>query len=126
MQLLDGKKAAEHYKEEISREATRFTRQTGRKPYLVTILVGNNGASETYVASKLRNSERVGFRASLSRFDDSIREETLLEQIDQLNTDDELDGILVHLPLPAQIDEKKDKMNKIVRATGREGGGRCR
>ena len=104
---LDGKKAAEHYKEEIAREAAEFTQKTGKKPYLVTVLVGNNGASETYVASKLRNSEKVGFRASLIRFDDTVSEDTLLEKIDELNADEEIDGILVQLPLPAHIEEKK-------------------
>ena len=107
MGILDGKKAAEHFKEQIAREATEFTRLTGKKPYLVTILVGNNGASETYVASKLRSSEKVGFRADLIRFDDSVTEAVLLEKIGELNRDEEVDGILVQLPLPAHIDEKK-------------------
>lgn len=107
MELLDGKRASAQIKEEIAREAAEFTAQTGKKPYLVTILVGNNGASETYVASKLRNSEKVGFRASLVRFAESVTEEELLNKIDELNRDDDVDGILVQLPLPAQVDEKK-------------------
>ncbi|QEC53261.1 bifunctional 5,10-methylenetetrahydrofolate dehydrogenase/5,10-methenyltetrahydrofolate cyclohydrolase [Anseongella ginsenosidimutans] len=107
MGILDGKKAAEYYKEEIAREAAEFTRRTGKKPYLVTILVGNNGASETYVASKLRNSEKVGFNASLVRFEDTVTEEALLGKIDELNASEEVDGILVQLPLPAHIEEKK-------------------
>lgn len=111
MGILDGKKAAEHFKEQIAREASELTRRTGKKPYLVTILVGNNGASETYVASKLRSSEKVGFRADLIRLDDSVTEAVLLEKIDELNRDEEVDGILVQLPLPAHIDEKKVVMH---------------
>lgn len=105
--ILDGKKAAEHYKNEIAIEAAALKEKTGKVPYLVTVLVGNSGASETYVASKLRSSEKVGFRASLVRFEDTVSEDTLLKKIDELNADEDVDGILVQLPLPPQIDEKK-------------------
>lgn len=105
--ILDGKAAAEYYKNEIAKEAAEFTRNTGKKPHLVTILVGHSGASETYVASKLRNSEKVGFEASLIRFEETVEEQVLLEKIDELNTRHEVDGILVQLPLPAHIEEKK-------------------
>lgn len=105
--ILDGKTAAAYYKDEIARETAELKRRTGRAPGLVTVLVGNNGASETYVASKLRNSEQVGFKASLIRLEETVTEEILLRKIDELNADDSVDGILVQLPLPAHIDEKK-------------------
>lgn len=105
--ILDGKKASEHYKEKIAREAAAFKKKTGKTPHLVTVLVGNNPASETYVASKLRNCEKVGFKGELMRYDENVSEQELLGKIRELNDDESVDGILVQLPLPAHIDEKK-------------------
>lgn len=80
----------------------------GRKvPHLAAILVGNSGASETYVASKVKNCAEVGFKSTLIRLDANVTESALLENIEQLNLDEDIDGILVQLPLPAQINEEK-------------------
>jgi methylenetetrahydrofolate dehydrogenase (NADP+)/methenyltetrahydrofolate cyclohydrolase len=76
-------------------------------PHLVAILIGNNGASETYVASKIKNCQEIGFESSLIRYDENITENKLLEKIVELNNDENVDGILVQLPLPKHIDEQK-------------------
>ena len=78
MQLLDGKFASEKIKLEIAAEAATFLNESGRKPHLVAILVGNDGGSETYVASKMKNCEKVGFQSSLVRYDVSVTEAELL------------------------------------------------
>jgi methylenetetrahydrofolate dehydrogenase (NADP+)/methenyltetrahydrofolate cyclohydrolase len=107
MQLLDGKYASEQIKNQIAEEAAAFLKKSGRKPHLVAILVGNDGGSETYVASKMKNCEKVGFKSSLIRYDIDVTEETLLAQIKQLNLDAEVDGLIVQLPLPKHIDPEK-------------------
>jgi methylenetetrahydrofolate dehydrogenase (NADP+)/methenyltetrahydrofolate cyclohydrolase len=107
MQLLDGKYASEQIKNQIAEEAAAFLKESGRKPHLVAILVGNDGGSETYVASKMKNCEKVGFKSSLIRYDIDVTEETLLAQIKQLNLDAEVDGLIVQLPLPKHIDPEK-------------------
>ncbi len=107
MQLLDGKYASEQIKNQIAEEATRFLEESGRKPHLVAILVGNDGGSETYVASKMKNCEKVGFKSSLIRYDIDVTEEALLDQIRAINADDEVDGLIVQLPLPKHIDPEK-------------------
>ena len=84
-----------------------FKSAGNKTPHLAAILVGSNGASETYVAGKVRNCEEVGFKSSLIRFDETISEAELINAIKQLNNDDDVDGILVQLPLPKQIDEEK-------------------
>lgn len=106
MQILDGKSAAQSIKDSLKLKIENLP--TGsRKPCLAAILVGNNGASETYVASKIKNCSEVGFESRLISFDDKCSEAELLEKIDQLNNDDSVDGILVQLPLPAHISESK-------------------
>jgi methylenetetrahydrofolate dehydrogenase (NADP+)/methenyltetrahydrofolate cyclohydrolase len=107
MQLLDGKKVSEELKKQIALDAAEMLSKTGRKPHLVAILVGNDGGSETYVASKIKNCEQVGFKSSLVRFDNETSEETLLAKIKELNQDDDVDGFIVQLPLPKHIDADK-------------------
>ncbi|WP_276363560.1 tetrahydrofolate dehydrogenase/cyclohydrolase catalytic domain-containing protein [Daejeonella sp. H1SJ63] len=107
MQLLDGKYVSEKLKQEIAVEAAQVLKNRGRKPHLVAILVGHDGGSETYVASKIRNCEKVGFNSSLYRYENSITEEELLKKIDEVNQDPDTDGILVQLPLPAHISADK-------------------
>lgn len=107
MQILDGKIVSQSVKEVI-KEKTILFKSTGHKtPHLAAILVGNNGASETYVASKVKNCEEVGFKSSLVRFDENIDEAELIAAIEKLNHDEDVDGILVQLPLPKQINEEK-------------------
>jgi methylenetetrahydrofolate dehydrogenase (NADP+)/methenyltetrahydrofolate cyclohydrolase len=107
MQLLDGKFASEHIKTQIAEEAATFLKDSGRKPHLLAILVGNDGGSETYVASKMKNCEKVGFKSSLVRYDDSVTEAELLDKIRAINADTDVDGLIVQLPLPKHIDPEK-------------------
>jgi methylenetetrahydrofolate dehydrogenase (NADP+)/methenyltetrahydrofolate cyclohydrolase len=107
MQLLDGKFASEKIKNEIAAEAAAFLAESGRKPHLVAILVGNDGGSETYVASKMKNCEKVGFQSSLVRYDNSVSEVELLAKIEEINKDETVDGLIVQLPLPKHIDPEK-------------------
>ncbi len=107
MQLLDGKLVSEKIKIQIAAEATEFLEQSGRKPHLVAILVGHDGGSETYVASKMKNCEKVGFKSSLYRYEDHVSEIELLNKIKELNADEDVDGLIVQLPLPKHIDPEK-------------------
>ena len=107
MQLLDGKYVSEKVKLAIADEAAEFLSESGRKPHLIAILVGNDGGSETYVASKMKNCEKVGFQSSLVRYDNSVSEEELLNKIREINADPGVDGLIVQLPLPKHIDPEK-------------------
>ncbi len=107
MQLLDGKFASEKIKLEIAVEAAAFLKESGRKPHLVAVLVGHDGGSETYVASKMKNCEKVGFQSSLIRYDETVTEDELLQKIKDINQDDTVDGLIVQLPLPKHIDPEK-------------------
>lgn len=107
MHLLDGKVVSEKIKEDIQKESADFLEKTGRKPHLVAILVGNDGGSETYVASKIRNCEKVGFQSSLVRYDASVTEAEVLKKIQEINADENVDGLIVQLPLPKHIDPEK-------------------
>jgi methylenetetrahydrofolate dehydrogenase (NADP+)/methenyltetrahydrofolate cyclohydrolase len=107
MKLLDGKFVSEKVKVQIAEEAAEFLNKTGRKPHLVAILVGNDGGSETYVASKMKNCEKVGFKSSLHRYDNSVTEAELLAKIEEINQDADVDGLIVQLPLPKHIDPEK-------------------
>lgn len=107
MQLLDGKYVSEKLKGEIAEEAAKVLERTGRKPHLVAVLVGHDGGSETYVASKMRNCEAVGFKSSLVRYESDVTEEELLQKVTELNADNDIDGIIVQLPLPKHIDPEK-------------------
>jgi len=107
MKLLDGKEVSAKVKEDIKIEAAELTAKLGRKPHLVAILVGNDGGSETYVASKMRNCEQVGFESTNLRYDVDITEEALINKIKEINADDRIDGLIVQLPLPNHIDPDK-------------------
>ena len=107
MQLLDGKYVSEKVKLAIADEAAEFLSESGRKPHLIAILVGNDGGSETYVANKMKNCEKVGFQSSLVRYDTSVTEEELLNKIREINADPGVDGLIVQLPLPKHIDPEK-------------------
>jgi methylenetetrahydrofolate dehydrogenase (NADP+)/methenyltetrahydrofolate cyclohydrolase len=107
MQLLDGKFVSEKIKQDIAAEAADFLATSGRKPHLIAILVGNDGGSETYVASKMKNCEKVGFQSSLVRYDDTVTEAELLEKVRAINQDKGVDGLIVQLPLPKHIDPEK-------------------
>ena len=107
MQLLDGKYVSEKVKLSIADEAAAFLAESGRKPHLVAVLVGNDGGSETYVASKMKNCEKVGFKSTLVRYDNSVTEEDLLNKIKEINEDNGVDGLIVQLPLPKHIDPEK-------------------
>jgi len=107
MEILDGKKLSGVIKEEI-REAVNLRQEQGLKtPHLAAVLVGNDGASLTYVGSKVRSCEQVGFQSTLIRLEDTISEEVLLNKIKELNQDESLDGYIVQLPLPKHINEEK-------------------
>ena len=107
MQILDGKIVSESVKENIKQKMLQFKSNGNKTPHLAAVLVGSNGASETYVASKVKNCEAVGFKSSLIRFDENISESELITAIEKLNNDKDIDGILVQLPLPKQINEEK-------------------
>lgn len=105
--LLDGKKVSSEMKQEIADEVNAIVRQGFKPPHLAAILVGHDGGSETYVASKMKTCEELGFKSSLIRYEETISEEELLREVKKMNEDDDLDGFIVQLPLPAQIDEQK-------------------
>lgn len=107
MQLLSGKEAAEKINYDLRIKIKALENRSLRSPHLVAILIGNNGASETYVASKIKNCAEVGFKSTLIRFEESVSEDELLKKIQELNNEEEVDGILVQLPLPKHIDEQK-------------------
>ncbi|MBC7565640.1 MAG: bifunctional 5,10-methylene-tetrahydrofolate dehydrogenase/5,10-methylene-tetrahydrofolate cyclohydrolase [Pedobacter sp.] len=107
MKLLDGKYVSEKVKLDIAEEAAAFLAESGRKPHLVAILVGNDGGSETYVASKMKNCEKVGFKSTLVRYDNSVTEQELLKKVKEINADAGVDGLIVQLPLPKHIDPER-------------------
>ena len=107
MEILDGKKLSEQIKEEI-KQAVILRKENQKKiPHLAAVIVGNDGASLTYVGSKVRSCEQVGFKSTLIRLESKITEEALLSKIRELNNDDTLDGYIVQLPLPQHINEEK-------------------
>ena len=107
MQLLDGKKVSQAVKNELLQKTTQLISQQKKVPHLAAILIGSNGASETYVASKIKNCEEIGFKSSLYRFEATATEEQIFAKISALNIDEDVDGILVQLPLPKHISEEK-------------------
>jgi methylenetetrahydrofolate dehydrogenase (NADP+)/methenyltetrahydrofolate cyclohydrolase len=107
MQLLDGKLASQAIKDDLKIKVEDLKKQGNKIPHLAAILVGNNGASETYVASKVKSCEEIGFKSTLLHLADSVSEAELLEVIHKLNYDNDVDGILVQLPLPKHISEEK-------------------
>ena len=107
MELLDGKKISQQIKDEIKHTVSIRNKKGLKIPHLAAVLVGNDGASLTYVGSKVRSCDQVGFKSSLIQFEDSISEKYLLLKIKELNNDDTLDGYIVQLPLPKHINEEK-------------------
>jgi len=105
--LIDGKMIAQTVKNEIKAEVANLLDSGKRPPHLVAVLVGNDGASLSYVKSKEKQSKEVGFTSSVYKFPENIEESKFLETLDFLNTDTEVDGYIVQLPLPKQIDTKK-------------------
>lgn len=107
MILLDGKKTSNDIKDEIALEVQEINSSGGKIPHLAAILVGNNGASETYVNAKVKACERVGFDSTLVRLSEDVTEDKLIEEIIKINKNISIDGLIVQLPLPNHIDEKK-------------------
>ncbi len=107
MKLLDGKLASQAIKDDLEQKISILKAANKKIPHLAAILIGNNAASETYVASKVKNCEAVGITSTLIRFEDAITEEELLNKIKELNDNADIDGILVQLPLPKKISEEK-------------------
>ena len=112
MQLIDGKATAAAIKKEIAKEVEQIKAAGGKTPHLAAILVGHDGGSETYVASKVRSCKEVGFESTLIRFKDDITEEELLNAVEKLNNDPEVDGFIVQLPLPKHI--SADKVTEAI------------
>ncbi|MFN6946743.1 MAG: bifunctional 5,10-methylenetetrahydrofolate dehydrogenase/5,10-methenyltetrahydrofolate cyclohydrolase [Cytophagaceae bacterium] len=106
-QILDGKRISEEIRQEIAAEVAEIKRKGGKIPHLAAILVGNDGASETYVGSKVKCCDVVGFKSTLVRFDADISEDDLLVKIDEINNDPDIDGLIVQLPLHKHISVKK-------------------
>lgn len=107
MTLIDGKATAAHIKAEIAAEVAEMVARGEKRPHLAAILVGHDGGSETYVASKVKACEECGFTSTLIRFEADVEEQTLLDAVEKLNLDPDVDGFIVQLPLPAHISEQK-------------------
>lgn len=107
MTKIDGKQTAADIKAEIAAEVAQMIERGEKRPHLAAILVGHDGGSETYVASKVKACEECGFKSTLIRFEDDVDEQTLLDAVDGLNNDPDVDGFIVQLPLPRHISEQK-------------------
>ena len=107
MTILDGKKTSEDLKQEIAEEVKQLKAKGKRVPHLAAVLVGNDGASLTYVGSKVKACEQVGFESTLVKLPANISEEALLQEIEKLNANPEIDGYIVQLPLPKHINEQE-------------------
>ncbi|MEM9141850.1 MAG: tetrahydrofolate dehydrogenase/cyclohydrolase catalytic domain-containing protein [Bacteroidota bacterium] len=107
MELLDGKKISNQIKEEIAAEVAQMKERGEKVPHLAAVIVGNDGASLTYVGSKVRSCERVGFESTMVRMPGTTSEQELLRKIQELNEDDAIDGFIVQLPLPPQINSQR-------------------
>jgi methylenetetrahydrofolate dehydrogenase (NADP+)/methenyltetrahydrofolate cyclohydrolase len=105
MKILDGKKISNDIKDEISKEVSEILKSSGKQPHLAAILVGNNGASQTYVNAKVKACKRVGFKSTLIRLDENISQNILLNEIKKVNDNEDIDGLIVQLPLPKNFDE---------------------
>lgn len=106
-QILDGKELSALMKVKIKNETSEWIANGGKKPHLAAILVGSDGASETYVASKIKDCEEVGFDSTLLRFDSDVSEKELLDAIQKVNEDPFIDGLIVQSPLPSHISDEK-------------------
>lgn len=107
MQILDGKKVSGAVKDDLRAAMIELGDRQVEAPHLAAVLIGNNGASETYVASKIKNCAEVGFRSTLVRLEETASEEEILSAIEKLNADPAVNGILVQLPLPGHVSEEK-------------------
>ena len=107
MTLIDGKQTAASIKADIAEQVEKLIEAGGKRPHLAAILVGHDGGSETYVANKVKACKECGFKSTLLRFEDTITQQELLQEVDRLNNDADVDGFIVQLPLPAHIDEQK-------------------
>lgn len=105
--IIDGKATSMAIKEEIAEKVQQIIKDGGKVPHLAAVLVGEDGASQTYVEGKVKACEMVGFKSTLLKFDADITEEELLEVVDRLNNDQDIDGYIVQLPLPRQISTQK-------------------
>lgn len=107
MILIDGKAISDQVKQEIAAEVAEIVANGGKRPHLAAILVGHDGGSETYVASKVKACEACGFKSSLIRYEIEVTEEEILAKVRELNEDEDVDGFIVQLPLPKHISEQK-------------------
>ncbi|MGA0011637.1 MAG: bifunctional methylenetetrahydrofolate dehydrogenase/methenyltetrahydrofolate cyclohydrolase FolD [Flavobacteriaceae bacterium] len=107
MIILDGKKTSQELKEEIAADVAVLRQQGKKVPHLAAVIVGNDGASLTYVSSKVKACEQVGFQSTLVKLPEDTTEEALLDKVKELNANAEIDGYIVQLPLPRHIDEEK-------------------
>ena len=120
MKLIDGKKISEKVLDEIKFSVQNRVKNNLKIPHLAAILVGDDGASKTYVNSKIKACEKVGFKSSLFKFDDSISEIELINQIKNINENDDIDGFIVQLPLPKHINQEVI-LNKVSPAKDVDG-----
>ena len=120
MKLIDGKKISEKVLDEIKFSVQNRVKNNLKIPHLAAILVGDDGASKTYVNSKIKACEKVGFKSSFFKFDDSISEIELLNQIKKINENDDIDGFIVQLPLPKHINQEVI-LNKVSPAKDVDG-----
>jgi methylenetetrahydrofolate dehydrogenase (NADP+)/methenyltetrahydrofolate cyclohydrolase len=107
MQLLDGNQTSSQIRKEIAKQVAQIKSDGGKTPHLAAVLVGNDGASETYVANKVKDCEEVGFQSTVISLPDTVSEAELLARIDELNKNENVDGFIVQLPVPKHIDEHK-------------------
>ena len=107
MELIDGKRISGEIKEEMAGEIEQIRKKGGKIPHLAAVLVGNDGASETYVANKIKACELIGIKSTLVRCEETVSQEELLKKVAVLNTDSDIDGFIVQLPLPDHINEQK-------------------
>ncbi len=107
MELIDGKRISSEIKEEMAGEIEQIKKNGGKIPHLSVVLVGHDGASETYVANKIKACEQIGIISTLVRYEDTVSQEELLAKVKKLNADNDIDGFIVQLPLPDHIDEQQ-------------------
>src|SRR5450432_2720042 len=107
MQILDGQLTSRIIKESLKMDVAAMLAEGRKIPHLAAVLVGNNGASETYVGAKVRTCSEIGYKSTLVRLEGAVSENKLLQVIEDLNNDPDVDGILVQLPLPAHIPDEK-------------------
>lgn len=105
--ILDGKETSKKIKEEIAEKVIQLTAAGKRAPHLAAVLVGNDGASRTYVNAKVKACQAIGYKSTLVELEESVTEDELLAKVEELNNNDDIDGFIVQVPLPDHIDEKK-------------------